>query len=445
MEFLVSIFPIFENLTFSTFFTINLKSRLKPALFFLLYFIKDLLFWAAVVFIPELSSLIPGFPLPYPWKTMAHHCVDFLFIFLFSNDKLIKKLLVFILSQTVLLAADAIGSAIFSLLTGVSVVDIANSFTQHLSVAIVLKILFIIIYSTLAYVFTFFLSKSLSKNSLKEFTPSILIIIIQIILFCTSIYRQGGNFSTSFTLLLFTEMLLCIFSDVYLIVVAPPKTAENRVLQEKLRCMEEVRNGEKKFFAVLVEKEREMANLRHDWNNLLQVAISQIDNAQDSGDTKAQETLLQALADRVNETRLTQYCQNEAINVLLNTKARALKENSIPFNIDCVLPEETGVEALDLCSIFSNLIDNAMEYCIANPSEKNNIKIFAQIQAPQSIIIRIENYAKLSRYNFSKTTKPNAERHGYGIDIVRNIASKYHGEFHIAYDRELVTASVFLP
>lgn len=445
MEALISILPLFENITFDTFITINLKPRFKPILFFLILLIRDLLYWLAIVYIPALSYLIPGSTvISYPWKALIHNFLDFLFIFLLATDPRSKKLLVFILSQSLLLFSDAITSAIFSLLTGISVVDITANMANYPAVSLIIKCLFIIIYASMGYVLTFFLRKRLSKNNLKEFTPSVLLIAIQLLLFCMSIYRQNGEFSTSYIVLLLFELAVCLLADMYLIVIAPPKAAENRILQEKLRCIEEVRSGEKEFFSSLIEKEHEMSALRHDWNNLLQVAVAQMEKGRTGGGIPEQYAFLQELADRVNETKLVTYCNNETINVLLNAKSKEMREAAIPFQISCVLPEKLNIDPLDLCSVFSNLIDNAMEYCMAHPSDKNEVKIHANTVASGRILIQIKNYARLSHVDFSKTTKANSERHGYGLDIVRSIASRYQGELTLTCEREMVTAAVSL-
>lgn len=445
MKALIAILPLFEFIAFDTFITINLKPRFKPTLFFLILFIRDLLYGVAIVYIPALSSLIPGSAImSYPWKALIHNFLDFLFIFLLAADPRSKKLLVFILSQSLLLFSDAIGSAIFSLLTGISVVDIAANVANHPAVALTIKCLFIIIYASMGYALTFFLRKRLSKNSLKEFTPSVLLIGVQLLLFCMSIYRQNGAFSTSYVVLLLFELAVCLLADMYLIVIAPPKAAENRILQEKLRCIEEVRSGEKEFFSSLIEKEREMSALRHDWNNLLQVAVAQMEKTGQQGGIPEQHAFLQELADRVNETKLIPYCKNETINILLNAKSKEMRESAIAFQISCVLPEKLNIDPLDLCSVFSNLIDNAMEYCMAHPSNKNEMNIRANAVAPGKILIQIKNYAQLSHTDFSKTTKADSERHGYGLDIVRSIASRYQGELTLTCERERVTAAVSL-
>lgn len=446
MKFLISIFPLFEYATYNIFITINLKSRLKPIVLFLILLIRDLLYWVAIAYIPALSYLIPGSSvISYPWKALIHNFLDFLFIFLLSNDRRFKKFLVFIFSQIILLFADAIGSATFSLLTGISVVDISKNITDYPAVGLILKVLFIVAYASMGYVLTFFLKKKFSKNSLREFMPSVLLIVVQLLLFLMSIYSQSFEFSTPYILLLLFEVAGCLLADIYLIAIAPPKAAENRILQEKLRCIEEVRTGEKEFFSSLIEKEHEMSALRHDWNNLLQVVVAQIKQRQVvENNISDQHAILQELADRVNETRLVEYCQNETVNVLLNAKSRELREKCIPFQISCTLPEELDVEPLDLCSVFSNLIDNAMEYCMAHPSKKNEIKIYADTPVPGSILIQIQNHAQLSHANFSQTTKAHPEQHGYGLDIVRTIASRYQGELSLTYEHAVVTATVSL-
>lgn len=138
-----------------------------------------------------------------------------------------------------------------------------------------------------------------------------------------------------------------------------------------------------------------MAALRHDWNTLLQVAAAQMDASTDSDLNQKEKNLLQSLSDRVNQTRLPRYCQNEMVNVLLNAKAGLLKDKLISFEISCTLAERSTAQNLELCSIFSHMIDNAIGYCISYPSEENHIRISAKMPSTDCIAIRVSCYIPL--------------------------------------------------
>lgn len=422
----------------SAFYFFALKERkLKSYQIWLIIILKDLLFAFLANCVPAFSTLMPGLPFSLPYRTALAFFLELMIVFFLFKDNFKTKLLVFVFNWIILLGTDALSSAVFTLLTGKNFTEIRTSISME---SLVSAMIFIALQAFLTFLFYGFLSLQRKEHRLTNFVPSFLLIFIQLLLFCTSIYQPERAFTKSFVIFLFVELLICVLSDIYLIAIAPPKIAENKNLQERLRYIEEIRNGENAFFTSLLTKEQEMAELRHDWNNLLQIAMTQ---SKDNGTSDADTNLLEALSRRVDATKLTRYCSNQTINALLNAKMNNLKENNIPVSISCSLPEETKIDELDLCSIFSNLIDNASEYCTAHPSPKNSIAISCKNLSSENILIQIKNYAH-SPQMFIKTTKADTRRHGYGLGIVRNIVSKYKGTFELTNDKNMVVASVLL-
>lgn len=428
----------------AAYYVFNLRLKIKRSWFFVFYWSASLLYVVCIRNIPFLSTHIPGVPFEIPYKLIIDFILSFFAILLFSSDGFYRKLTVFCLEKIILVMSELVCALLFSGITGISSPDIPQADNGAMTTLVIVNILFDAIYIVLLFLTSYFLTgKGGMKKHLREFTPAILIMAIQTLLFATAVFQQEGTFSVPFTIFTFCAMIVCILSDIYLIVIAPPKTAENRALRENLRCMEEIQAGEREFFSSLLEKEREMAELRHDWNNLLQVAAAQMDTSTDSDHNQKEKNLLQALSDRVNQTRLPRYCQNEMVNVLLNAKAGLLKDKSIPFEISCTLSERTTAENLDLCSIFSHLVDNAVEYCIAYPSEENKIKISAKIPSADCIAIRGSCYIPLlPKSAFNKSTRKE-KRTDYRTDIIRSIVDKYDGDYNISYENKTMNASVF--
>lgn len=397
------------------------------------------LFFSSFSYFHTALSVIQFF---VPIKTYIAMFLQLCFLLVLYKDKLSKKLLVFLFSWVIMLGSDAISATVFNALTGLPLEEMRNSF-GNINL-LICNILFLIVQLVLTYILSLFLNRKTIKQNSAEIIPGIVIIFIQFFLFYTSIIRNGGEYSLAFIVFILIALILCILADFYILVIAPPKAAETRILQEKLACMQEIKSGEKEFFSTLLQKEREMALLRHDWNNILQVALATLEKAPSSKQMEESEKLLQSLAKRVNNTRATRYSKNELINVLLNAKAKTLEENNIPFTVSCSLPERTKMDPMDLCSLLSNLIDNAIEHCIANPNPKNFVRISVKSPSEENFIVRIENYAKINGKSFPKTTKTNGELHGLGMEIIRAIATKYEGTFDFKYSDSQATATVFL-
>lgn len=88
------------------------------------------------------------------------------------------------------------------------------------------------------------------------------------------------------------------------------------------------------------------------------------------------------------------------------------------------------IDMMDICSIFGNAIDNAIE-CVEKIADQNMrlIKLTVRTQN-RFLLIRVENCTdKAIDLNGGQpaTTKENKESHGYGIKSIRKAAEKYGG------------------
>ena len=98
--------------------------------------------------------------------------------------------------------------------------------------------------------------------------------------------------------------------------------------------------------------------------------------------------------------------------------------------------EVCSVAPLDLCSMFSNLLDNAIRACEELPEDKRIIDLSARNQGDY-LLIRCDNPALEHPGNQPQGT-------GYGKKILRDIAERYHGEFQTSFADGVFTARLIL-
>ena len=110
---------------------------------------------------------------------------------------------------------------------------------------------------------------------------------------------------------------------------------------------------------------------------------------------------------------------------------------------------ETGIDDLHLCSVLSNLIDNALEACgnISDPEILPYIDVMCYEKAAFLIIKVInskQNKILLSRGKRILSTKQDASKHGLGLTIVENITKMYNGELRLHHgDHEFEAIAAF--
>ena len=88
------------------------------------------------------------------------------------------------------------------------------------------------------------------------------------------------------------------------------------------------------------------------------------------------------------------------------------------------------MDVMDICSVFGNALDNAIESVLKLPDKEKRLIRIAVYTQNNFLMIRVENYfegpLQMEDGEF-KTTKRDKGRHGYGIKSIHCIAEKYGG------------------
>lgn len=137
-------------------------------------------------------------------------------------------------------------------------------------------------------------------------------------------------------------------------------------------------------------------------------------------------------------------CADESINTLLNQKLKSASKFNIPMNIDVQISNHLAVQKLDLCTLLSNLCNNAIEASISVADPKISVQL-KEIKGYLSLTVKNKTAEDILKKNPSLlTTKKDQDTHGLGMTIIRNIAKKYHGSVNLSSDPQSFTCFVLL-
>lgn len=198
-------------------------------------------------------------------------------------------------------------------------------------------------------------------------------------------------------------------------------------------------NMQKEYYQSLLEKEKETKKYRHDMNGHLVYLHELV-----KGNEKAESYIAGLQEDLLEIKRKCFLTGNENLDILLNHYLSSYDKAEVVLIGKCKYPPE--ISDVDFCSIFSNLIKNAMEGV-----ERENIKekyirinlksgkeyLMIEIKNSSSMLIN-ENDTKI------KTKKDDIENHGMGLLSVRETVKKNEGTFSLSGDGKEVTAKVVL-
>lgn len=211
--------------------------------------------------------------------------------------------------------------------------------------------------------------------------------------------------------------LLGLLAD-YILLYILMGQGQKETLAQKLQELETLQRVEEVHYQAIEARRGEMAKLRHDFSNQLMTAYHLVEQ----GETKQARGLLDALRANLSGTNEYQYCGNAVVNAVLNEKAAVCQAEGIRLETELELGEEPFLQPVHLCSIFVNLLDNAVRAAKECPASERLIAVKAA-RKEDYLHIKVENAALAPKKTSSRPRK------GYGQEILRDIALQYGGEF----------------
>ncbi len=103
---------------------------------------------------------------------------------------------------------------------------------------------------------------------------------------------------------------------------------------------------------------------------------------------------------------------------------------------------------MDICTIFGNLLDNAIECELGIQDKQKRLIHLAVYTKKNFLVIQCENYCPVPlefQDGLPVTTKQDKAYHGYGIKSIRMAAEKYGGTVTIHDGREWFKINAMIP
>lgn len=141
------------------------------------------------------------------------------------------------------------------------------------------------------------------------------------------------------------------------------------------------------------------------------------------------------------------------VDAVLNAKRQLAGERGYEMDINAQMPVNTGIAADDLCTVLTNLLDNAIE---SMDREKDGLLRTDRGMLPIKVslrhihyflVIRVANPCledKAQKNGFFATDKKDRMRHGWGIKSVRHTVRKYNGSLSLETAQGWFVASALL-
>lgn len=178
--------------------------------------------------------------------------------------------------------------------------------------------------------------------------------------------------------------------------------------------------------------------LHHDYKYHLNAALKMLA----SGNLDEADQYLTDVENQLSEHELKSYCSNSVINALIAVYVERCAKLNIKFNVDLVIPEPISVRDYDMCIVLGNLLENAVEACEKQKSDRNG-ELIVKPQGTQLVIVMRNSFD--GRIIQKAGTPVSMKKDGgLGLRSVRAVAARYGGELLVEWDETTFTAYVYI-
>lgn len=190
----------------------------------------------------------------------------------------------------------------------------------------------------------------------------------------------------------------------------------------------------------LLENIENTTRLRHDWRHHLLSINSFLKN----GLLVDLQNYLDTLDPVYMSTEELSVCKNHVVDIILQHYATIARQHGITITIVADIPIILTIADTDLCVIFGNLVENAVEACTVQRTEEKRIEIKAEIKGKQLALLVKNTYQHHIVFcdNVYFSTKHDGV--GIGLASVEKIVKNNNGTMKIKWDEKYFKIYVLL-
>ncbi|MCL2311266.1 MAG: GHKL domain-containing protein [Firmicutes bacterium] len=368
--------------------------------------------------------------------------VCFIYLLLFRNGSILKKIFWIVVSFAILYSIAIFSATIIAVLSEVdSATDVITQSSSE-------RLLGLIIAKTLQIAIFYILTKKKRNIETKNIiSPKAMIVCFivplisfMLLLFIYSFIHRRPDIPEELIFPISVGYLVINIIVFVLYEIINREAEKNYILVAKYKQYEltEQHNVE------VIKIYEKMRSWRHDYNNHMQLVVGILETDSGSNISEAID-YIKDLDEKIQNSSLEIITGNYIVDAIVSAKAALASAHNINFEHTISLPKDIAMENTDLCSILSNLLDNAIEACCKLSG--NRYINFEMLTFRNQFSIRITNSTD-GKYRIEngifKTTK-RGDLHGIGMGHVKSIVESYGGIMDAEPKPEFFTARISIP
>lgn len=165
-------------------------------------------------------------------------------------------------------------------------------------------------------------------------------------------------------------------------------------------------------------------------------------------DQRKRDEWLDSIEREIDTYKMTVNSGSKVLDSILENKLANAQKHQIEMTyvVDGKLLD--FIHVTDICTIFGNALDNAIEAEILEPEQEKRLVHLSVSAQRKMVCITVENYISQPEKidaDSLKTTKHDKKYHGYGIKSIRYCVEKYHGNVSIKIKGHWFSICMIIP
>lgn len=317
------------------------------------------------------------------------------------------------------LAADSFGTLVVSLTQNVT---IYNAITES-SLIVQSHILNFLFQAVFARIMSILIKgKNKDNGKWHEITFYMILVLFETVIFAYVSYMIQDYTRGTFIILMMAGFIIL---DIYMMYILH-KVSNSRKTEHEIELMHQQEQMQMQMYLELQKKYDLSCSVTHDVNR----HIRSLEKLIEHNSTEKAEQYLKDLHKSINRLNPMVQNQNTMLTIILNTAAEKAKTENIKLDMDIEDFSISFMRDIDITTVFSNILDNAIEACCEMSIENRKIHITLRNKL-DLIILRLTNSCVYNTNHEISVHSSKVGHSGIGLLNVKNVVEQYDGVMEI--------------
>lgn len=226
---------------------------------------------------------------------------------------------------------------------------------------------------------------------------------------------------------------ISLYASMFLALYLYQRSARQSQIIHQQEQAEQQMQHQLKHLDEIILKQNELRRIRHDIND----HFTALKGYLDAEDIPGGKRYLAELTEEFQSAAPSIQTGNNALDAILSAKQSLADSKHIAFTTKIRIQRALPIDPRDLCIIFGNALDNAIEACDRLPEQAEKHIDLLLMEETETLYCKITNTAPPRRTAVFTTSKADAINHGFGLNNIRDALEKYNANLKLSQNDNL--------